>query len=157
VLPFTVEASAGPLMISLGAFGGGPAGRNATTAAAHACPDESVAVAEMGPGDVCLRSSTLSLELGAAGTCSCSVNPLPAVNVAAFEVERTPRIKSPPEVVVMVGLARDALVPSAMAGVPSSDDVTATPEYSKIANRSVPPEIVSDTVTVFVPATMLSA
>jgi hypothetical protein len=85
------------------------------------------------------------------------VKPVPAVYVAASAVANTPKIKSPVPVVVIDGDAIDALVPSTDAGVPSSEDAVATPEYSKIANRSVPPEIVSDTVTVFAPAAMFSA
>jgi hypothetical protein len=59
--------------------------------------------------------------------------------------------------VVSGGLAAAALVPSANVGVPSIELVAATPEYSKIANRSVAPVSVSLTVTVLAPPAMLSA
>src|SRR5882762_11879000 len=146
-------------MISLGPFGGGPAGtgRNAAMAAAQAWPEPSVAVAAIGPAAVCLRSSTASFALDPAGTRSSTVNPAPPVYVAGSDVASTPRIRSPLAVVVIVGLAKDALVPSIELGVPSSELVVATPEYSKIANRSVPPEMVSDTVTVFAPPAIPSA
>src|SRR5882672_1167013 len=141
------------------AGGGGPAeaGRNAATAAAQAWPDVSVAVAAIGPGEVCFRSSTASFAVDPAGTRSSTVNPAPPVYVAASAVAKTPRIRSPVAVVVIGGLAKDALVPSIEVGVPSSEPDVATPEYSKIANRSVPPESVSDTVTVFAPPAMPSA
>src|SRR5262249_59369300 len=101
--------------------------------------------------------STANFVLGATGTCSSSVKPAPAVNVVAFAVDSTPRIKSPLAVVVVGALASEALLPSASADVPSSDPDVATPAYSRIANRSVPPVSVSVTVTVFDPPALLSA
>jgi hypothetical protein len=118
---------------------------------------EIVAVAVAEPAAACFLSSTPSLALGAAGTCSSSTAPPPAAIVAGSAVASTPKIKSPLAVVVVAGEAKDALFPSAAAGVPSRELEVATPEYSKIANRKVPPVNVSDTVTVLAPAAMFSA
>ena len=137
---------------------GGPAGaaRNAAATAAHACPAEIVAVAAVAPvADNCW-SSTASFVFGATGTRSSIVKPEPPVNVAVSAVDSNPRIRSP-LVAGIDGLASVALLPSAAAGVPSSELVVATPAYSKIANRSVPAAVVSVIVTVFGPAPMFSA
>src|ERR1700731_3412434 len=55
---------------------------------------------------------------------------------AEFAVETSPRSKSPGAVVVKFPLFGDALVPCAVA-VASSEFVSATPEYSRMANRNV--------------------
>jgi hypothetical protein len=66
-----------------------------------------------------------------------------------------PSSKSPSAVVVTLPLFGLALFPCVTA-TPSSEPDGATPEYSKIANRSVAKEV-SDTVTVFAPPATFSA
>src|SRR6267154_1743294 len=136
--------------------GGVLAARNVATAAPHPSLAASVAVAAMEPAAVCSRSSTTSFVLGAAGNCSWITKPFPVVTVAPFAGDTMPITKSPFAVVVVVPLLGDVPVPSA-AAVPSSEFAVATPAYSRIANRSVPPVSVSDTVTVFGPPVMFSA
>jgi hypothetical protein len=57
----------------------------------------------------------------------------------------------------MTPLDGAAEFPSPMRGVPSSELDVATPEYSRIANRSEPPATVSVTETVFEPPATFSA
>jgi len=83
------------------------------------------------------------------------VKPLPAVNVAGLPVIMAPSSKSPFAKVVVFIVLGDALFPCATAVV-SSEFASATPEYSRMAKRSVP-ETVSDTVTVFAPPATFSA
>jgi len=66
-----------------------------------------------------------------------------------------PNNNSPLAVVVALPLFAEVLDPCA-AAVTSRELEVATPEYSRIAKRSVA-EIVSDTVIVFAPAVMFSA
>jgi len=114
-------------------------------------------VAEAGPAPDWIWSSSMSFVFGAAGTFSSIVKPAPAVNPEMLELDTTPRTRSPPAEVAVDPLFTAVPVPSAMAGAPSADPDAATPEYSNAAKRSVPPEIESDTVTVFAPPPMLSA
>jgi hypothetical protein len=82
--------------------------------------------------------------------------PLPAVKVAGLPVMIAPSNKSPFAVVMAVTpLLGVALFPCVAAN-PSSDPDVATPEYSRIAIRSVA-DAVSDTVTLFAPPAMFSA
>jgi hypothetical protein len=57
---------------------------------------------------------------------------------------------------VILPLFGALLIPWA-AAVASDEFTPATPEYSRIVNRSVAAEIVSDTVTWFAPPAMFSA
>ena len=66
------------------------------------------------------------------------VKPLPAVNAFVFLVTMVASNKSPFAVVVRFPVLGVALFPCAVAGVPSSELLVATPEYSKIAKRKVP-------------------
>ena len=75
--------------------------------------------------------------------------------VSASAVMIAPSSKSPFAVVVTLPLFGLALFPCVTA-TPSSEPDVATPEYSKIANRSVA-KPVSETVTVFVPPAIFSA
>jgi hypothetical protein len=94
--------------------------------------------------------------LGAAGTRSSTVNPVPAVYVAALLVMTAPKSRSPAAVLATVPLFGAALVPCATA-VTSSEFARATPEYSSITKRNVLPLMVSATVTEFTPPAMFSA
>jgi hypothetical protein len=71
-------------------------------------------------------------------------------------VATRPNIKSPPTVVVAVPLFNVVPEPCA-AAVASIEFEVATPEYSRIANRSVLFEMDSETVTVLAPPAMFSA
>ena len=132
------------------------AGRNAARAAPQVSELFSVPLADTGPAVARIRSSTTSFVLGATGTRSWMTYPLPAVNVLGSAVERTPITRSPLAVVVTVPVPGALLVPCAVA-VTSREFAVATPEYSRIAKRSVPPEIESDTLIVFAPPAILSA
>jgi hypothetical protein len=79
------------------------------------------------------------------------------VKAAASAVENTPSTRSPAAVVVIVPLDIAVPVASVIRGVPSSELDAATPAYSKIAKRSVPPLNVSATVTVLAPPAIASA
>src|SRR5262249_15754826 len=130
--------------------------RNAATTAPQASELERVAVAETDPAVDMIWSSTASLVLGAAGTRSSSVHPLPAVKVCGFADDSSPIMRSPDETSVATAVAGVALVPWPVA-VASSELVSATPEYSRMANRSVAPLIELPTVTVVPPPLMFSA
>ena len=98
-------------------------------------PNDAAAAADPAVG--CTRSSTASFALGVAGTASRSVKPVPAVTLAGSAVMMTPISRSPLAVVAALPLVGAALVPWA-AAVTSSELVVATPEYSRMARRSVP-------------------
>src|SRR4029079_6183582 len=133
-----------------------PPARNALTTAPPASAALNVDPADTGPAAAWRWSSVTSFVLGEAGTRSLITYPLPAVNVTPFRAEIRPTTKSPLAVVVVAPLFGVVPVPCADA-VPSSEFAAATPAYSRIANRRVPPPIVSDTVTVFAPPAMFSA
>jgi hypothetical protein len=145
----------------LGAVGGCvsaglPAALNATTSAPQLSDPSSVLVADTGPAPGCSRSSTSSFVPGAAGTRSSITNPDPAVNVAALAVETSPITSSPLSAVVTDPLLAVAPVPC--PAVPISNEFTAArPAYSRMATRSVPPEIDDDTDTVVAPPATASA
>jgi hypothetical protein len=115
----------------------------------------SVAPADIVPAAVCMRSSAISLALGAAGTLPSMTNPFPAVKLAGFAVKMALNNNSPFPVVAAFALLGDALVPCPVA-VTSSELAVAIPEYSRIANLNVP-RIVSETVIVFAPLLIFSA
>ena len=77
------------------------------------------------------------------------------MKLVGFPVKIAPSSRSPLAVVVKFPLFGDALIPCAVAAVPSIEFASATPEYSRMANRNVP-EMVSDTVIVFAPPAMFS-
>src|SRR6266404_4301995 len=114
-----------------------------------------IALAATVPAAVCIRSSTISLVLGGAGTLASMANPLPAVKVAGFADKMAPSNNSPFHVVAAFALFGDALVPCPVA-VASNELAVAMPEYSRIANLNVA-RIVSDTVIVFAPPLTFSA
>ena len=64
------------------------------------------------------------------------VKPFCAVKTAMFLVITADSKRSPLAVVVKLPLFGDALLPSAVAGVPSRELLVATPEYSKMIKRS---------------------
>jgi hypothetical protein len=140
-------------------LGGGPPPVLPGLKAAKTAPQLSgaprVAPADTVPATVCIRSSAMSLVFGGAGTLASMANPLPAVKVAGFAVKMALSNNSPFHVVAAFALFGDALVPCP-AAVISSELAVAIPEYSRIANLSVP-RIVSDTVIVFAPPLTFSA
>ena len=77
------------------------------------------------------------------------------MSVAEFVVAIAPNNKSPFAVVVTLPLFGEVLVAVAPAVTSSELDV-ASPEYSRMSNRSGP-ETVIDTVTVLAPLKMFSA
>ena len=95
------------------------------------------APADTGPAVGCRRSSTIALEFGGAGTLSWMTYPVPAVYVRLLAVEMRPITRSPFEAVVADPLVGALLVPCEPA-VTSSESTVATPEYSRMAKRSVP-------------------
>jgi hypothetical protein len=115
-------------------------------------PSEACAESVAATAFICCSAS--SFVPGSRGTFSTVENPLPAAKLAELAVEIAPSNKSPPDVVAFP-LFGDTPFPWAIA-ITSSEFVAATPEYSTIAKRIVP-DIVSDTVIVFVPPTMFSA
>src|SRR5258705_242399 len=125
---------------------------NAAKATDQTSEAAKAAVAATGPATVWLWSSLISLE----DTRSLIVKLVPAVKLAELAVAIAPSSRSPLAVVVTLPLFGDVLMPCAAAGIPSSEFVRATPEYSRMAKRSVP-EMVSDTVMVLGPAVMFSA
>ena len=94
--------------------------------------------------------------MGAAGTLSSTVYPLAAVKVTPAAAATSPRIRSPPTVVVAVPLFNVEPEPSP-AEVTSMELDIARPEYSRIAKRKVLFANDSDTVTVFAPPAIFSA
>jgi len=114
-----------------------------------------IALAATVPAAICIRSSTISLVLGGAGTLASMANPLPAVKVAGFADKMALSNNSPFHVVAAFALFGDALVPCPVA-VASNELAVAMPEYSRIANLNVA-RIVSDTVIVFAPPLTFSA
>jgi hypothetical protein len=117
---------------------------------------DSVAPTDTAPAATWTASSVINFVFGAAGTRSSMLYPLPAVKVRPSAVVTSPRIKSPPTVVVAGPLFSVVPEPCA-AAVTSMEFDAATPEYSRIANRSVLFARDSETVTVLPPAAMFSA
>src|SRR5579864_5465845 len=113
------------------------AGLKATSTAAHCSEAPKLAAADADPAAGCVMSSAMSLVLGAAGTRSSSVYPLPATKVVGFAVMIAPSRRSPAEVVVRVPLAGEALVPC-LPTVASSAPEGATPAYSRMENWRAP-------------------
>ena len=133
-----------------------PADLNAAMAAPQLSEEAKDAVAETGPASAWSPSSTITFAFGSAGAVASIENPLPAVKVAGFAVRMVPKTRSPFAVVAALPLLGAALTPSAAAEL-SSEFAVAIPEYSKIAKRKVPVEMVSDTVIVFAPPAIFSA
>jgi hypothetical protein len=130
--------------------------RNDARAAPQISEVFNVPFADMGAAAVSMRSSTANLVFGAAGTRSWMTYPLPAVNVLAFAVERRPSTRSPLAAGVALDAAGALLVPCAIA-LTFREFAVATPEYSRMAKRNVPPDGIPDTVTVFAPPAIPSA
>ncbi len=94
--------------------------------------------------------------LGAAGTRSSMAYPLPAVNVTPDAVATSPKIRSPPTVVVVGPLF--SVVPEPWAAEVTSMELdVAMPEYSRMAKRKVLFASDSATVTVLAPPAIFSA
>ena len=103
-----------------------------------------------------VRSSAMSLVFGSTGTHSSMVKPGPAVKLEAFAVDTRPSTRSPAALVVIGPTDGATFVPCAVAAASSEPDF-ATPEYSRIAKRSVALVSESVTVTVLEPPEMFSA
>jgi hypothetical protein len=98
----------------------------------------------------------MSFALELPGTASLMVYPAPGVNTAGLEVVIKPSNRSPPKTLPGVPLLAALLTPCEVA-VASSEFAKATPEYSRMANRSVLLEMLSLTVTELAPPAMFSA
>jgi hypothetical protein len=133
-----------------------PAALNAASKAPPLSEMDSVALTEAPPAAAWTASSAINFVLGDAGTRSSSVYPLPAVKVTPEAVVTSPKIRSPPTVVVAVPLFRVVPEPWA-AEVTSRELEVVSPEYSRMAKRKVLFASDSETVTVLAPPPIFSA
>jgi hypothetical protein len=117
---------------------------------------ESVALTETAPAVAWTASSAIIFVLGAAGTRSSTVYPLPAVKVTPEAVANSPNTRSPPTVVVAVPLFSVDPEPWAAETTSMELDV-ANPAYSRMAKRRVLLARDSETVTVLAPPEIFSA
>ena len=143
---------AGPTLVMLGTSP--VAALNAAKIAPQLLLEDRVALAAAAPAVTWMLSSAASFAFDAARTLSSIVKSLPGAYAVQSPVITAPRSKSPAAVAALP-LFADVPFPCA-AAIASSEFVVATPEYSKMAKRSVS-AIDFVTVTVLAPPPIFSA